>query len=314
MRDSYDGDAGAGVDGRAARPSTGCATLEPRLRTDDLAIGCYEPGVGYCDPLFVASGLAEAAGAPGRDPALRLRACVDRARRRRLPHRARGGRADRSPRRASWPAGAWSNDLLAALGGAVPLDVAARAGRPLPRTGWRSAAPGRSSPDHVHELWMRPDGPTGTTWSAVAAAGRTTSSRRPRRAQRGADDERSPTSSASSPGAFRRRGRHLARLVVELLRLHARRQPGRRPRARPAGPVRRDGRLGTRLQARARAGPGGRRAALRWRRSELRLVRACASGASGEDRRDRCSPPAPARASALPGAAASCSRRSTGGR
>ena len=32
---------------------------------DDLAIGCYEPDGGYCEPLFVASGLAEAAARAG---------------------------------------------------------------------------------------------------------------------------------------------------------------------------------------------------------------------------------------------------------
>jgi glycine/D-amino acid oxidase-like deaminating enzyme len=39
--------------------------IEPRLRIDDLAAGCYEPDSGYCNPVETAQGLALAARARG---------------------------------------------------------------------------------------------------------------------------------------------------------------------------------------------------------------------------------------------------------
>jgi glycine/D-amino acid oxidase-like deaminating enzyme len=39
--------------------------IEPRLRTDDLIAGCYEPDSGYCNPAETAQGFARAARARG---------------------------------------------------------------------------------------------------------------------------------------------------------------------------------------------------------------------------------------------------------
>jgi glycine/D-amino acid oxidase-like deaminating enzyme len=39
--------------------------IEPRLRTDDLVAGCYEPDSGYCNPVETAQGFARAARARG---------------------------------------------------------------------------------------------------------------------------------------------------------------------------------------------------------------------------------------------------------
>jgi glycine/D-amino acid oxidase-like deaminating enzyme len=39
--------------------------IEPRLRTEDLVAGCYEPDSGYCNPVETAQGFARAARAKG---------------------------------------------------------------------------------------------------------------------------------------------------------------------------------------------------------------------------------------------------------
>jgi sarcosine oxidase subunit beta len=39
--------------------------IEPRLRTDDLVAGCYEPDSGYCNPVETAQSFARAARARG---------------------------------------------------------------------------------------------------------------------------------------------------------------------------------------------------------------------------------------------------------
>ncbi len=57
-------------------------------------------------------------------------------------------------------AGAWSNALLAELGGAVPLTLRrGQIGRY--RAPHAFGGPGPIISDHVHELWMRPDGADG---------------------------------------------------------------------------------------------------------------------------------------------------------
>jgi sarcosine oxidase, subunit beta len=133
--------------------------LEPRLRTDDLAIGCYEPGVGYCEPLYVASGLAAAAE---RDGATLRFGCAVRS----IAREGQGYRlqlADGGSVLAGTcivAAGAWSNELLASLGGAVPLTL--RRGQIGRYCGPRAAvAAGPIVSDHIQELWIRPDGPAG---------------------------------------------------------------------------------------------------------------------------------------------------------
>jgi glycine/D-amino acid oxidase-like deaminating enzyme len=99
----------------------GLRSLEPRLRTDDLAIGCYEPAVGYCEPLFVAAGLAAAAERDGATLRLDCEVCsiardgvgyrleldrrrdVHRGRRRLVERAARCARGSRSAHAAARP-------------------------------------------------------------------------------------------------------------------------------------------------------------------------------------------------------------------
>ena len=166
----------------------GVRELEPRLHTDDLAIGCYEPGMGYCDPLLVASGLAEAAA--GRGATLRFGCAVRSI--------AQDGAGYRIELEGGEPilaetcivaAGAWSNDLLRELGGAVPLTLRrGQVGRYRTPAAFGGAGPIVS--DHVHELWMRPDGQDGHYLVGGRGGRPDDVLAAPERAQRGADDDR----------------------------------------------------------------------------------------------------------------------------
>ena len=53
-----------GIDTRLVSPSE-LRELEPRLRTEDLVGGCYEPASGYCNPVETAQSFARAARAAG---------------------------------------------------------------------------------------------------------------------------------------------------------------------------------------------------------------------------------------------------------
>jgi glycine/D-amino acid oxidase-like deaminating enzyme len=53
-----------GIDTRLVTPAE-MRELEPRLRTDDLVAGCYEPASGYCNPVETAQGFARAVRAAG---------------------------------------------------------------------------------------------------------------------------------------------------------------------------------------------------------------------------------------------------------
>ena len=53
-----------GIDTRLVSPVE-LRELEPRLRTEDLVRGCYEPASGYCNPVETAQGFARAARAAG---------------------------------------------------------------------------------------------------------------------------------------------------------------------------------------------------------------------------------------------------------
>ncbi len=137
----------------------GLRALEPRLRTDDLAIGCYEPGVGYCDPLFVADGLAAAAERGGATLRFgeRVRTIAPDGAGYRLEL---DGGESLLVETCVVAAGAWTNELVASVGGAVPLTLRrGQVGRYRPPAGFGTAGPIVS--DHVHELWMRPDGSDG---------------------------------------------------------------------------------------------------------------------------------------------------------
>jgi sarcosine oxidase subunit beta len=53
-----------GIDTRLVSP-VDMREIEPRLRADDLVLGCYEPASGYCNPVETAQGFARAARAAG---------------------------------------------------------------------------------------------------------------------------------------------------------------------------------------------------------------------------------------------------------
>jgi glycine/D-amino acid oxidase-like deaminating enzyme len=53
-----------GIDTRLVAPEE-MREIEPRLLTEDLTAGCYEPASGYCNPAETAQGLARAARARG---------------------------------------------------------------------------------------------------------------------------------------------------------------------------------------------------------------------------------------------------------
>jgi sarcosine oxidase subunit beta len=166
----------------------GLRSLEPRLRTDDLAIGCYEPAVGYCEPLFVAAGLAAAAERDGAT--LRLDCGVRSIARDGGGYRLeldRGGSI--LAERCIVAVGAWSNELLGALGGAVPLTLRrGQIGRYRPPASFGD--PGPIISDHLHELWMRPDGPTGHYLVGGRGGRPEEELPEPETAPRGADPER----------------------------------------------------------------------------------------------------------------------------
>ncbi|HEY1481045.1 MAG TPA: FAD-dependent oxidoreductase [Gaiellales bacterium] len=133
--------------------------LEPRLRCDDLTIGCYEADGGYCDPLYVASGLALAAERAGAT--LRLDRAV-----RAIVRDGAGYRVElesgesHSSEICVVACGAWSNELLAAHGAEVPLVLRrGQIGRFRPPAAF--GGPGPIVSDHLHELWIRPDGADG---------------------------------------------------------------------------------------------------------------------------------------------------------
>ena len=163
----------------------GLRDLEPRLRTDDLAIGCYEPTVGYCDPLYVAAGLTEAARRGGATVRLgcEVLAIVPDG----TGYRLELAAGDPIVTEACIVAcGAWSNDLLHPLGGALPLTLRrGQVGRY--RAPLAFGGPGPIVSDHIHNVWMRPDGDghylVGGRGSRPDEALAT-----PQTAQRGADD------------------------------------------------------------------------------------------------------------------------------
>jgi glycine/D-amino acid oxidase-like deaminating enzyme len=162
--------------------------LEPRLRTDDLAIGCYEPEMGYCEPLFVASGFAAAAERGGAT--LRFGCAV-----RSIIPDGGGYRLELEDgaqilvETCIVAAGAWSNDLLGALGGAVPLTLRrGQVGRYRPPAAF--GAPGAIISDHVHELWMRPDGADGHYLVGGRGGRPDVELAAPETLTRGADDDR----------------------------------------------------------------------------------------------------------------------------
>jgi sarcosine oxidase subunit beta len=162
--------------------------LEPRLRTDDLVLGCYEPGMGYCEPLYVASGLAAAAERDGAT--LRFGCGVRSIARDGAGYRlelAEGGSL--LAETCIVAAGAWSSELLGPLGGAVPLTL--RRGQVGRYCGPRAAAgSGPIISDHVQELWIRPDAPGGHVLVGGRGGWPDLELAEPERATRGADPAR----------------------------------------------------------------------------------------------------------------------------
>jgi sarcosine oxidase subunit beta len=165
----------------------GLRELEPRLRTDDLAVGCYEPTVGYCDPLFVAGGLAEAARRAGAT--LRLGSTVTAIVADGGGYRLELDTGEPILTEACVVAcGAWSNDLLRPLGGAVELTLRrGQVGRY--RSPLAFGGPGPIVSDHVHNLWMRPDGPDGHYLVGGRGSRPDEELRTPQTGQRGADGD-----------------------------------------------------------------------------------------------------------------------------
>jgi glycine/D-amino acid oxidase-like deaminating enzyme len=137
----------------------GVRALEPRLALDDIVVGCFEPTVGYCQPLFVADGFARSAERGG--------ATLE------LGREVVGLRPDG----AGWKlhlrdrttilaeacivaCGPWSNRLIGPLGGKVPLALRrGQAGRFRPKHAFGD--PGPIISDHEQELWIKPDGSDG---------------------------------------------------------------------------------------------------------------------------------------------------------
>ena len=246
--------------------------LEPRLAVDDLTVGCYEPTGGYAQPLFVADGFLRAAERDGAT--LRLGTRVTGLRPDGGGWNLWLGDGTRASAEVVIVAcGPWANKLTRGLGGVVPLALSrGQAGRFRPRHSF--GPPGPIISDHAQELWIKPEGDDGH-YLIGGRGGRLDRSphKRPT-GQAGADEAMLETFASElarrMPGTA---GRCLARLVVELLRLHARfgnpvidQIPG------PPQPDRRDGHVGPLLQARAVARPRHVRARRRRARAQLRLV------------------------------------------
>jgi sarcosine oxidase, subunit beta len=110
-----------GIDTRLVSP-TEMRELEPRLRSDDLVAGCYEPASGYCNPVETAQGFARAARAAGarlmEDTAV-VGLIVEGA-------RVRGVRTSQGDILAPVvlnAAGLWSAELAAMAGVQLPIHV-----------------------------------------------------------------------------------------------------------------------------------------------------------------------------------------------
>ena len=133
--------------------------LEPRLATGDLTIGCYEPTGGHAQPLFVADGLTRAAEAAGAT--LRLGTRITNVRPDGDGWRLWTGDGTQVLAEACIVAcGPWTNTLTRSLGGFVPLALSrGQAGRFRPPHSF--GEPGPIISDHVHELWLKPEGSDG---------------------------------------------------------------------------------------------------------------------------------------------------------
>jgi len=133
--------------------------LEPRLATQDLAIGSYEPNGGHAQPLFVADGFVRAAERDGAT--IRLGTRVTGLR----PDGAGWSLWLSDGTRASAEVvvvacGPWANNLTRGLGGVVPLALSrGQAGRFRPPHAF--GGPGPIISDHAQELWIKPEGSDG---------------------------------------------------------------------------------------------------------------------------------------------------------
>jgi sarcosine oxidase subunit beta len=110
-----------GIDTRLVSPAE-MREIEPRLRADDLVVGCYEPASGYCNPVETAQGFARAARAAGAR-LLEDTAVVDLIVE---GDRVRGVRTSRGDILAPVvlnAAGLWSAPLAAMAGVELPIHV-----------------------------------------------------------------------------------------------------------------------------------------------------------------------------------------------
>lgn len=110
-----------GIDTRLITPAE-MREIEPRLRTEDLVAGCYEPASGYCNPVETAQGFARAARAGGarvmEDTAV-VGLLVER-------DRVRGVRTEAGEIHAPVvlnAAGLWSAGVAAMAGVTLPIHV-----------------------------------------------------------------------------------------------------------------------------------------------------------------------------------------------
>ena len=244
--------------------------LEPRLAAGALTIGAYEPTNGVCEPLFVADGFARAAERLGARLAFGTRVTAVRPDGEGFLLLCADGRRI-SADRVAVCCGGFGPRLTRSLGGSLPVDlVRVQAGRFRPP--FPFGPPGPIVSHHSLGVWLRPDGDDGHYLVGARADFLGRGPYRARSGQGGADlrelERLAELVADRLPG---RGARHLPRLVGELARLHARRQPRGRPAAAPAGPAARKRHVGPRLQALPGSRPGRRRAPAGRRGPLLRL-------------------------------------------
>ena len=228
--------------------------IEPRLRTEDLVAGCYEPASGYCNPVETAQGFARAARARGArflEDTEVARPSSPRATASPACRRAAG--AIHAPRVVN-AAGLWGARVGAMVGLEIPITrVPAQdqhrelaGGGVGGRTRWSTT----SSPTSTRgRSWAS------TSWWAASTPRKSHDLADPDRYREGVSlDESTEALVPREPSLPRPRGgAHRARLR-RLLRRHAGLAPHPGP-GRPRGQLRRRGLLRPRLQALAGGGP-----------------------------------------------------------
>lgn len=143
-----------GIDTRPVSPAD-MRAIEPRLRTGDLAAGCYEPASGYCSPAETAQGFARAARTLG----VRVREGTEVVGLRTAGDRVRGVRTTAGDIEAPVvvnAAGLWSAGVAAMAGVALPISVCRH---PISIVTWPETArrPHPMVYDFVTGIYTRPE-------------------------------------------------------------------------------------------------------------------------------------------------------------